>query len=58
MTMQGVGAASPTLGGWLAHAFGYRIAFLALGAIAVLAVALSAGCRGMLQAAAEVQVMQ
>ncbi|CAE1132675.1 MFS transporter [Xanthomonas euroxanthea] len=54
MTVQGVGAAlSPALGGWLAHAFGYRIAFLALGGIAVLAVALWAGCRGMLQAASD-----
>ncbi|MBB3777602.1 MFS family permease [Xanthomonas campestris] len=54
MTVQGVGAAlSPALGGWLAHAFGYRIAFLALGGIAVLAVALWAGCRGMLQAATD-----
>ncbi|WP_126945324.1 MFS transporter [Xanthomonas sp. BRIP62409] len=54
MTVQGVGAAlSPAVGGWLAHAFGYRIAFLALGGIAVLAVALWAGCRGMLQAASD-----
>ncbi|WP_126941642.1 MFS transporter [Xanthomonas sp. BRIP62418] len=54
MTVQCVGAAlSPALGGWLAHAFGYRIAFLALGGIAVLAVALWAGCRGMLQAATD-----
>ncbi|WDM67840.1 MFS transporter [Xanthomonas cucurbitae] len=52
MTVQGIGAAlSPAFGGWLAHAFGYRIAFLSLGAIALLAVALWAGCRGMLQAA-------
>ena len=59
MTVQGVGAAlSPALGGWLAHAFGYRIAFLALGAIALLAVALWAGCRGMLQAATDAQAMQ
>ncbi|KOB41467.1 major facilitator transporter [Xanthomonas arboricola] len=59
MTVQGVGAAlSPALGGWLAHAFGYRIAFLALGGIALLAVALWAGCRGMLQAATDAQVMQ
>ncbi|MBV6798200.1 MFS transporter [Xanthomonas euvesicatoria] len=56
MTVQGVGAAlSPAFGGWLAHAFGYRIAFLTLGAIALLAVALWAGCRGMLQAAASMQ---
>ncbi|MBO9769276.1 MULTISPECIES: MFS transporter [Xanthomonas] len=56
MTVQGVGAAlSPAFGGWLAHAFGYRVAFLTLGAIALLAVALWAGCRGMLQAAASMQ---
>ncbi len=56
MTVQGVGAAlSPAFGGWLAHAFGYRIAFLTLGVIALLAVALWAGCRGMLQAGASVQ---
>ncbi|AAW77459.1 MFS transporter [Xanthomonas oryzae pv. oryzae] len=55
MTVQGIGAAlSPAFGGWLAHAFGYRTAFLALGAIALLAVALWAGCRGMLQAATAV----
>ncbi|GAE49454.1 MFS transporter [Xanthomonas arboricola] len=59
MTVQGVGAAlSPALGGWLAHAFGYRFAFLALGGIALLAVALWAGCRGMLQAATDAQAMQ
>ncbi|MEG8065106.1 MFS transporter [Xanthomonas hortorum pv. gardneri] len=59
MTVQGVGAAlSPAFGGWLAHAFGYRIAFLALGAIALLAVALWAGCRGMLRAAIDVQAVQ
>ncbi|MCE4548673.1 MFS transporter [Xanthomonas hortorum] len=59
MTVQGVGAAlSPAFGGWLAHAFGYRIAFLALGAIALLAVALWAGCRGMLRAAIDVQAAQ
>ncbi|MCC8556040.1 MFS transporter [Xanthomonas hortorum] len=59
MTVQGVGAAlSPAFGGWLAHAFGYRIAFLALGAIALLAVALWAGCRGMLRSAIDVQAVQ
>ncbi|MCC4585634.1 MFS transporter [Xanthomonas melonis] len=52
MTVQGIGAAlSPALGGWLAHAFGYRAAFLSLGAIALLAVALWAVCRGVVQAA-------
>ncbi|CAD7721283.1 putative MFS-type transporter [Xanthomonas hydrangeae] len=59
MTVQGVGAAlSPAFGGWLAHAFGYRVAFLALGAIALSAVALWAGCRGMLRAAIDVQAVQ
>ncbi|CAD0301473.1 putative MFS-type transporter [Xanthomonas hortorum pv. pelargonii] len=59
MTVQGVGAAlSPAFGGWLAHAFGYRVAFLALGAIALFAVALWAGCRGMLRSAIDVQAVQ
>ena len=41
MTMQGIGAAlSPTLGGFIAGRFGYDVAFLGLGAIAVLALAL------------------
>jgi MFS family permease len=40
MTVQGVGAGlSPALGGYLAHAFGYPAAFLALGGIAVGSVA-------------------
>jgi predicted MFS family arabinose efflux permease len=41
MTLQGVGAAlSPTVGGFVAERFGYSAAFLGLGAIAVLALAL------------------
>jgi MFS family permease len=40
MTMQGVGAAvSATIGGYVAESFGYGAAFLALGGIAVLALA-------------------
>ncbi|SEG53585.1 Predicted arabinose efflux permease, MFS family [Bosea lathyri] len=41
MTMQGIGASlSPTLGGWVAQSFGYGASFLALGAVAVLALLL------------------
>jgi predicted MFS family arabinose efflux permease len=41
MTLQGVGAAlSPTVGGFVAERFGYPAAFLGLGVIAVLALAL------------------
>jgi MFS family permease len=41
MTLQGVGAAfSPTVGGIVAERFGYPAAFLALGAIAVVALAM------------------
>jgi MFS family permease len=41
MTMQGVGAAlSPALGGWVAEKFGYPASFMALGALAVIALAL------------------
>lgn len=36
LTVQGVGASlSPALGGWLAQHFGYRFAFLSLGALSV-----------------------
>jgi predicted MFS family arabinose efflux permease len=46
MTLQGVGAAlSPTLGGIIAQRFGYPAAFLALGAIAVAALALWVAAR-------------
>lgn len=52
MTVQGIGAAlSPALGGWLSAAFGYRTAFLVLGAIALLAVALWASCHTVLKQA-------
>jgi len=40
MTVQGIGSGlSPALGGYLAHAFGYQAAFMALGGIAVAPVA-------------------
>ncbi|XQA73040.1 MFS transporter [Xanthomonas sacchari] len=46
MTMQGVGAAlSPALGGWIAQAFGYRAAFMLLGGISLLSLALWVGMR-------------
>ena len=52
MTVQGIGAAlSPALGGWLSAAFGYRTAFVVLGAIALLAVALWASCHTVLKQA-------
>ncbi len=41
MTMQGVGASlSSTVGGWLAQAFGYHIAFYILGSFALVSVGL------------------
>jgi MFS family permease len=41
MTLQGIGAAiSPALGGWIAEKFGYEAAFLALGALAAIGLAL------------------
>lgn len=41
MTVQGIGASlSPTLGGWVAQSHGYAAAFMTLGGIAVLALAL------------------
>ncbi|MCC4593038.1 MFS transporter [Xanthomonas campestris pv. cannae] len=46
MTMQGVGAAlSPALGGWIAQGFSYRAAFLLLGGISLLSLALWVGMR-------------
>ncbi|MRG99256.1 MFS transporter [Xanthomonas sontii] len=46
MTMQGVGAAlSPALGGWIAQGFGYRAAFMLLGGISLLSLALWVGMR-------------
>ncbi len=53
MTMQGVGAAlSPALGGWIAQAEGYPVAFLALGAISVVSLALWLGFGGVVRKAA------
>lgn len=50
MTMQGIGAAlSPLLGGAIADVFGFRAAFLLLGAIAVAALVLWCGCARMLR---------
>jgi MFS family permease len=41
LAAQGVGAAlSPALGGWMAELYGYRVAFLALGALAAVAIAI------------------
>jgi len=46
MTVQGIGAAlSPALGGWIAQDFGYRTAFLLLGGISLLSLALWVGFR-------------
>lgn len=46
MTVQGMGAAlSPALAGWLAHRFGYAMAFAALSGIAMLALAMRLGIR-------------
>lgn len=47
MAVQGIGAAlSPALAGWLAHRFGYAIAFAALSGIAALALAVCQGIKG------------
>lgn len=44
MTMQGIGASlSPAIGGWMAQAFGYRIAFFVLGSFALVSVGLWLG---------------
>lgn len=41
MTVQGIGASlSPTLGGWVAQSYGYGAAFMALGGVALAALAL------------------
>jgi len=51
MTLQGVGAAlSPTIGGMVAQRFGYPAAFLALGAIAVVALILWLAARPVMAA--------
>jgi MFS family permease len=50
MTVQGLGAAlSPTLGGYVAELFGYRTAFLLLGAIALGSLTLWLGFARMLK---------
>ncbi len=52
MTVQGIGAAlSPALGGLIAQWFGYRTAFLLLGAIALGALGLWLGFAGPVQRA-------
>jgi MFS family permease len=52
MTVQGAGAASsPAIGGWIAQWLGYRVSFLALGAFALLSVALWLICRPILRGA-------
>ena len=52
MTVQGLGASlSPAIGGWLAQALGYHIAFYALGSFAVVSVALWIGFAGTLRPA-------
>ena len=52
MTVQGVGASlSPAIGGWLAQALGYHIAFFILGSFALGSVALWVGFAGTLRPA-------
>ena len=52
MTVQGVGASlSPAIGGWLAQALGYHVAFYVLGSFAVVSVAIWLGFAGMLRPA-------
>lgn len=54
MTVQGVGASlSPAIGGWLAQALGYHIAFYVLGSFAVASVALWVGFAGTLRPACD-----
>jgi len=51
MTMQSIGAAlSPALGGWVAQSYGYPVAFLLLGAIPVVSLALWLGFAGAVRA--------
>jgi MFS family permease len=53
MTMQAVGAAlSPALGGWIAQGEGYPVAFLALGGVSVVSLALWIGFGGAVRQAA------
>jgi MFS family permease len=52
MTVQGVGASlSPAIGGWLAQALGYHVAFYILGSFALVSVALWLGFGGTLRPA-------
>jgi len=52
MTVQGVGASlSPAIGGWLAQALGYQVAFYLLGSFAIGSVALWLGFGAMLRPA-------
>ncbi len=54
MTVQGVGAAlSPAIGGWLAQALGYHVAFYILGSFALGSLALWIGFTGTLRPACE-----
>ncbi len=52
MTVQGVGASlSPAIGGWLAQALGYHVAFYILGSFALISLALWIGFAGTLRPA-------
>ncbi|WP_349644653.1 MULTISPECIES: MFS transporter [unclassified Bradyrhizobium] len=52
LTAQGIGAAlSPAIGGWIAQEVGYAAMFLALGAFALVSIALWAGFAGVLRPA-------
>lgn len=52
MTVQGVGASlSPAIGGWLAQALGYHVAFYVLGSFAIVSVAIWLGFAGTLRPA-------
>ncbi|MBY9064335.1 MFS transporter [Sphingomonas yunnanensis] len=52
MTVQGVGASlSPAIGGWLAQALGYRVAFYVLGSFALASLALWLGFAAVLRPA-------
>lgn len=52
MTVQGVGASlSPAIGGWIAQALGYHIAFYVLGSFAIASLALWIGFAGTLRPA-------
>lgn len=54
MTVQGVGASlSPAIGGWLAQAIGYRLAFYILGSFALVSLALWIGFAAILRPACD-----